>query len=737
MTNTLDMKTIVGMIDSMLTGLAIIKISTSGTELIYMNDGGYRMLGYTKEGADKAAARILSLILEEDKPLFFKGVKEVLKDNGAVDITVRTVSSQGNLRYLQFVTNLYEKCEDGAVVLTAIHDVTDRCQVASEIKRQSELLSIDTHAQNEKLFEYNAKNDTMTISEVNGDGIHQIQYVEQYLETNDAEKDSLPGGRLLYDMVVDSLKFPKSLQQTGTVSIDRSEVSDRYRIILTSISGVEGYVTHAVGRFIKEATAEDSSEKNAEPKTVEEIIRHMGWSDDEEGAKCVSAILEKEPEKIHALYVIDMDSLKLINDMLGTNSGDEALLVASQNLINIFKRMDVTIWSGADDFIVMARNVQSIAVVEHIAQQICSALNFPVEKDGKIMFVTASVGASVYPYHGNGYFELLEKALSGLYETQAKCSNGYQIFEGAQTLKSELAKKNEMDSSIKWDPKNMTAGELENVISDIFSNGVANKTPVETALQLISEHYGFDRAYISVTDEITLEEKEIQYIKDNLDENMAISKTPLFVSLLNRLKLQRSMFLVQNYDMLSDEMAEYFNVDNIKTQIVCPMAIHGKMAGILLLQAVAGDNIDIEAGDMDNIRRFVRLIQMYLLQFGKQGSWHDTLSKLKLLDDFDSYVYLVDYNTKEICFANRRLMNEVPTLSIGDFSYRALHHKQSEMSEDELSMLDPNMPHDSMTGEFFFEALRKWLKVQVSWFNNDNESKVLLVNGFDISEYFG
>jgi len=739
MSKKLVAEEIVSYMDSMLTGLAVIKMGSGGTELIYMNEGGYRMLGYTKEAGEKAAGKFLSLVLEEDKPIFFQGISDVLKDNGAVDITVRTVSNQGNLRYLQFVTNLYEKTKDGAIMLAAIHDVSDRCEVDAEIRRQTELFTTLSRAHNERLINYNAKADTLSITYIDGMGIHQLAYIDRYLDKSSEEVQVLPGGTFLYNMIASSLRYPKSEEKVGNICVDESVGEEKCRVFLSSVSGVEGYVSHVVGRIQEDVKIEEEDEAE-KTLSFEEKIRQMGWGDAESGSQKISEILEENEKSVHAFYTVGLNSMGLVKEMFGRKVAEECTLKAAQILIDSFKRMDVTVWNENDEFQIFARDLHSIDVVEAIAKNITKRLNIPVEDGLRMMFIGVNVGVAVTPYHGSTFFELMEKSMSSMYESMDKDKSGYQIFEAEETLRAQLKEqlknhKNE-ERADEWDAKSMTVSQLEATINDIFSAGSVNNTSIQTVMKLISEHFGFDRAYLSLRNEGTMEEQEVSYQAATIENIPFATKSAEFLNLVNQFKAARGMKLTQNYDMLQPEMAEYFIQEGIKTQLSFPMAIRGQMAGILFFQAMGDKNIELSETEKNELYRLIRLNEMYLLKFGKASNWKENLTKLQMLENFDSYVYLVDVKTKEICFANRKLMSEIPSLVIGDLSYRVLHHKTQIPENDETALLDSKNAQDSVSVEMFVEGLRKWLKLQVSWFINEGNIKICLVNGIDISEYF-
>ena len=106
------------------------------------------------------------------------------------------------------------------------------------------------------------------------------------------------------------------------------------------------------------------------------------------------------------------------------------------------------------------------------------------------------------------------------------------------------------------------------------------------------------------------------------------------------------------------------------------------------------------------------------------------------MDDFDSYVMAVDRDTYELCFANRKLLDALPDLRIGDCCYRTFAQKDKPCESCVMCKLDKKDPHAKWSEEWFSSALRSWLKIHGSWIQHDTDSAICVLNGMDISEYF-
>lgn len=117
-----------------------------------------------------------------------------------------------------------------------------------------------------------------------------------------------------------------------------------------------------------------------------------------------------------ALWFIDTDHFKRVNDTLGHAAGDMVL----QHMANLLREhtladVDLPARNGGDEFCAIVRNVQKVAAIER-AHRFCKAVR---EGDfGVGMRITASVGVAAYPYDASGASELLEVADAAMYHSK-------------------------------------------------------------------------------------------------------------------------------------------------------------------------------------------------------------------------------------------------------------------------------------------------------------------------------
>lgn len=133
-----------------------------------------------------------------------------------------------------------------------------------------------------------------------------------------------------------------------------------------------------------------------------------------------------------ALLYLDLDNFKPVNDTLGHEAGDILLKEVAQRLVSCVRSSDTVARMGGDEFTVIlggqSSQEEARCFGEHVASQVVSALQEPIEIQGEDFCVTASVGIAIYPAHASDASELLRHADQAMYRAKAKGRNIYQFF---------------------------------------------------------------------------------------------------------------------------------------------------------------------------------------------------------------------------------------------------------------------------------------------------------------------
>ena len=142
-----------------------------------------------------------------------------------------------------------------------------------------------------------------------------------------------------------------------------------------------------------------------------------------------------------ALLLIDLDHFKEINDTLGHLVGDVLLVEAARRISACTRESDTVARLGGDEFTVILSRVTDPTHVEVVAQKIIQRLAEPFQLGDSVVYVSASVGITVYPQDASEVEELLKSADQAMYVAKRQGRNRFSHFtQGLQTAAQERSR---------------------------------------------------------------------------------------------------------------------------------------------------------------------------------------------------------------------------------------------------------------------------------------------------------
>ncbi|GEM_PF-826907 len=129
-----------------------------------------------------------------------------------------------------------------------------------------------------------------------------------------------------------------------------------------------------------------------------------------------------------AVLFLDLDRFKLVNDTLGHDIGDRLLESVALRLTNTVRSSDTVGRLGGDEFLIIADDMEAPTVAARVAENILEVLNRPFNIEGNQLFITPSIGISVYPGDGTDIQTLLRHADTAMYSAKNEGGNTYQFF---------------------------------------------------------------------------------------------------------------------------------------------------------------------------------------------------------------------------------------------------------------------------------------------------------------------
>ncbi len=152
-------------------------------------------------------------------------------------------------------------------------------------------------------------------------------------------------------------------------------------------------------------------------------------------------------QRLLAAMFIDLDRFKLVNDTMGHEAGDELLRVIARRLIETLRTGDTVARHGGDEFVVLMANVAEINDIDRIAEKVLQRLSVPVRIGGRELYVTPSIGISIFPTDARSPDELLKHADTAMYFAKEQGRNGYRHF--TSELNARSARRLALETSLR------------------------------------------------------------------------------------------------------------------------------------------------------------------------------------------------------------------------------------------------------------------------------------------------
>lgn len=191
----------------------------------------------------------------------------------------------------------------------------------------------------------------------------------------------------------------------------------------------EGHVIGAVGVSLDVTEVRESANRFAELARQDVMTQLPNRLALEEQLPPLLERAAANRESVAVLF-IDLDRFKTINDTLGHRAGDDLLRAVAGRLQ---ERLDdrATIYRpGGDEFVVVMDGIKHKRTVAQLSMHVLSAFADPFAIDGRELFVTSSVGASMFPQNAQTADELIAYADSAMYRAKEAGRNNAKFYDG-------------------------------------------------------------------------------------------------------------------------------------------------------------------------------------------------------------------------------------------------------------------------------------------------------------------
>ena len=164
----------------------------------------------------------------------------------------------------------------------------------------------------------------------------------------------------------------------------------------------------------------------------------------------------RRDEQELAVLFLDLDKFKVVNDSLGHSAGDALLREVAARIRTCVRETDTVARLGGDEFVIVLPRIIGVTETETVAKSIMATLQRPICIEDKEVFVTVSIGVTLYPHDGDTVEGLLRKADAAMYDAKAAGRSRYVFF--ANEIEERATERLNLESDLRTA---LERGELE------------------------------------------------------------------------------------------------------------------------------------------------------------------------------------------------------------------------------------------------------------------------------------
>jgi diguanylate cyclase (GGDEF)-like protein len=195
------------------------------------------------------------------------------------------------------------------------------------------------------------------------------------------------------------------------------------------------------------ALAHDAAERNRYQHELEFLAHHDALTQLPNrillADRLVLAIARMQrAQRLLAIVYLDLDDFKPVNDTLGHKAGDQLLVMVAQRLKEHIRADDTVCRLGGDEFVLLLSDLGSIDECTQTIERLTRTLGKPYTLDRKLIYISASIGLTIYPFDDADADTLMRHADQAMYVAKQSGRNRYHLFDAEHDRQIQIQRSN-------------------------------------------------------------------------------------------------------------------------------------------------------------------------------------------------------------------------------------------------------------------------------------------------------
>ena len=265
-------------------------------------------------------------------------------------------------------------------------------------------------------------NFNLVISDINMGGISGLDLVPRVLEQTPDTVVVMISGQQTIDFAIEAMRAGAFDYITKPLDLRHVETAVRRALSHHELLKQKRRYENHLEDLVKERTAE-----------IEHLAYHDGLTNLPNRVlfadRCTQALaIAQRNQNLVAVMLVSIDRFKKVTESLGHAAGDAVLTQAAARLQRCVTNGDTVARFEGDEFALLLTNVAETGDLAEVARAINEVFKAPFHLGGQEVYVTTSMGISLFPFNGEDSSTILRNAVAALYRAKKQGGNNYQFY---------------------------------------------------------------------------------------------------------------------------------------------------------------------------------------------------------------------------------------------------------------------------------------------------------------------